>query len=282
MTSAGNIFRCSFLACALRVKCSFVLLYNYAVKNQIHFINTFKNELTILLINRLLKMYVKRVFFFIFCCYMYIWKCPRLQIYWLAAILLSADFTSLLFCVCVCGGGGGAILWYFRIYVASDYFWGFIILNFDIFFFSGWGVGVGAKVRRINIFGGMKILWIFLGVITNWIGLWVIFMHFRFFLLKSMYNMGIFFGLLKFQIFFWGMPDIPYIFLGVNSRCSAQAYVWRKNESTPPLGQPSPTPTYTILFKKKVYVFECFKPWRLKHALNPLWRIYSCFWLLGA
>ena len=40
-------------------------------------------------------------------------------------------------------------------------------------------------------------------------------------------------GLLRFQIFLGGMSDIPDMFLGVNSRCRVQAYIARKNESTP-------------------------------------------------
>ena len=36
--------------------------------------------------------------------------------------------------------------------------------------------------------------------------------------------MGIFCGLLKFEIFF-GMPDIPDIYFWVNSWCWGQAYV---------------------------------------------------------
>ena len=50
-----------------------------------------------------------------------------------------------------CPRGGGAVNFY--TYVGSGYFWGFKILNFNIF-------GV---FRNINIFWGMKILWIFLG-----------------------------------------------------------------------------------------------------------------------
>ena len=46
------------------------------------------------------------------------------------------------------GGGGGGVNLYFHAYVGLGYFGGFKILNF-------------------NIFGGMKILWIFFGVITK-------------------------------------------------------------------------------------------------------------------
>ena len=56
--------------------------------------------------------------------------------------------------------------------------------------------------------------------------------------------MGIFFGSLKFQIIFWGVLEISDIFLGVNGRCWARAYICRKNESTPPppTGRPSVRP----------------------------------------
>ena len=53
--------------------------------------------------------------------------------------------------------------------------------------------------------------------------------------------MGVFFGfakILKFQIFFWVL-EIPDIFFGVNGRCWARAYVWRKIETTTP---PPPPP----------------------------------------
>ena len=53
------------------------------------------------------------------------------------------------------GGGGGTLI--FHTYVGSGYFFGFNILNFKIF-------GV---FRKINVFWGMKILWIFFDVITK-------------------------------------------------------------------------------------------------------------------
>ena len=50
------------------------------------------------------------------------------------------------------GGGGGYLIWsYIR---RLESFLGFEILNFNIF----WGFH-----KNMNIFGGMKILWIFLG-----------------------------------------------------------------------------------------------------------------------
>ena len=36
-------------------------------------------------------------------------------------------------CVCVCGGGGGGELRFSYIFVGWDHFWGFKILNFNIF-----------------------------------------------------------------------------------------------------------------------------------------------------
>ena len=52
---------------------------------------------------------------------------------------------------------GEEILRYFHTYVGSGHFWGFEILNFNIF----------GGFQKKNIFGGMKILWIFFGVITK-------------------------------------------------------------------------------------------------------------------
>ena len=51
-------------------------------------------------------------------------------------------------------GGGGGVLLYFHIYVGSDHFFGFKILNFKK---KNW------VLRKKNIFWGMKILWIFFG-----------------------------------------------------------------------------------------------------------------------
>ena len=50
----------------------------------------------------------------------------------------------------------------------------------SIFFFGGGGGG-GWGFRKINIFLGVKILWIFFGVITNWTIFRVISMHFMVF-----------------------------------------------------------------------------------------------------
>ena len=66
-------------------------------------------------------------------------------------------------------------------------------------------------------------------------------MSFRVFSYGKCTECGYCFGLLKFQrIFFWvlDIPDIFFCFFflggrGVNSSCWAQAYVWRKNESSP-------------------------------------------------
>ena len=60
-------------------------------------------------------------------------------------------------CVCVCGGGGTLIFSY--IYVGLDHFWGFKILNFNIF----WGF------QKYHYFcGGMNVLWIY--HYQNWTG----------------------------------------------------------------------------------------------------------------
>ena len=90
------------------------------------------------------------------------------------------------------------------------------------------------------IFWSLKILWICLfffwgGGGHHKIGLYldVISMHFCVFSESQGREWRIFFGLLKFQIFIWGAWNSWY-FLGVNGRCWARAYIWRKNDSTPP------------------------------------------------
>ena len=55
------------------------------------------------------------------------------------------------------GGGGGGVFWYFHTYVGSGNFWG---SKFWISIFIG-------VFRKMNIFWGMQILWIFFGVITK-------------------------------------------------------------------------------------------------------------------
>ena len=68
--------------------------------------------------------------------------------------------------------------------------------------------------RKINIFWGMKILWIFFGghhKIRLYLG--VISMHFREFSSGLCTELGYIFGFLKFQIFFWVLK-IPDVFLG--------------------------------------------------------------------
>ena len=59
----------------------------------------------------------------------------------------------------VCRGGGGGVLLYFHTYIGSGYFLG---SKFLISIFFGFFI-------KINIFGGLKILWIFfLGSSQNW------------------------------------------------------------------------------------------------------------------
>ena len=85
----------------------------------------------------------------------------------------------------------------------------------------------------MNIFWGMNILWIcFGGSSQNWASFRLITMHFgAFFKVKSS-ELGYFFGLLKFQIFFLGCL-IFLIFFGVNGGPWVRAYVCGKNKSTP-------------------------------------------------
>ena len=78
----------------------------------------------------------------------------------------------------------------------------------------------------MNIFGGMKILWIFFGG-QHKIGLYlrVISMHFRVFSQGQGTEWGIFFGLIRFQIFF--LVCLKFlIFFGVKGRCWARADLW--------------------------------------------------------
>ena len=86
------------------------------------------------------------------------------------------------------GGGGGGCTLIFSCIRRLGLFWGFKNLNFNIF----------GGFRKLNILGGgggMKILWIFFGVIT---------MQFRVFSESQGTKWRILFGLLKFQIFIWG------------------------------------------------------------------------------
>ena len=90
----------------------------------------------------------------------------------------------------------GGYSWYFHTYISrlgqflGSTFW--ISVYFGIF-------------RKMNIFWGMKILWIFFGG-RHKIGLYlgVISMHFRVFSSGQVTEWRIFLGLLKFQIFFGG------------------------------------------------------------------------------
>ena len=89
----------------------------------------------------------------------------------------------------------------------------------------------------MNIFWGMKNLWIFFrggGGGHQRIGLYlgVICLHFRVFSHGQCTEWGIF------LVFFFKISNILgclkfLIFLGVNGRCWARAYVCRKNENTP-------------------------------------------------
>ena len=87
-------------------------------------------------------------------------------------------------CACVCGGGEGGTLIFSYIYVGLDHFFGFKILNFNIF----------GGFRNMIIFWGMEILWIYphkTGLVLRGNSI-----HFRVFL-RSMCPMGIFFGVAK-------------------------------------------------------------------------------------
>ena len=107
---------------------------------------------------------------------------------------------------------------------------GFKILNFNIF----WGF------QRNEYFWGYEdFVDIFWGVITNWTKL-----RGHFYVLYGLFKVNVqkggIFGVAKISNIFLGcLNEIPDIFLGVNGRCWARAYVYRKNESTHP---PPPPP----------------------------------------
>ena len=70
----------------------------------------------------------------------------------------------------------------------------------------------------------MMKLWTFLGGHHNWAFFWggrgsfILYIYFLGLFLKvKVQNWNIFWGVLYVK-YFWGMPDVPVIFLGVNSR----------------------------------------------------------------
>ena len=143
--------------------------------------------------------------------------------------------------MCVGGGGRGGYSDIFYIYVSWDHFWGFKILNFNIFFFFLGGRGF----RNIILLG----VWRFCGYYHYKTGLvlGVISIHFRFFFLRSMCRMGILFGVAQNYKYILGSGWYSLYILGVDSRCWVQAYVWRK------------TREYIIMskFKTPKYIIKC-------------------------
>ena len=87
---------------------------------------------------------------------------------------------------------------------------------------------MGFFFRKINIFRGMKILWIFSRG-HHKIGLYlgVISMHLGSFLKVKVQNSGYFLGLLKFQTFF-GVLEIPDIFGGEGQMLSPSLRMKKK------------------------------------------------------
>ena len=96
------------------------------------------------------------------------------------------------------------VLCYFHTYVGSGYFFGFKILNFNIFLWFS---------EKMNIFWGYEdFVDIFFWSSQNWASLRVISMHFMVIFKVNVQNWD-FWGLLKFQIFFWSAWNSWY-FLG--------------------------------------------------------------------
>ena len=84
----------------------------------------------------------------------------------------------------------------------------FVFQFYLFFFFEGGGF------RKINIFWGVKILWIFFGVITNWTIFRGHFYAFYGLFLRSRHRMGIFLGVSKTSNIFFRVLEIPDIFGG--------------------------------------------------------------------
>ena len=94
------------------------------------------------------------------------------------------------------GGVGGTLIFSYIRNVGGGNFVGFKYFEFHYF---------GGFSGKMNIFWGMKILWIFLGVITKLDYIkGSLLCILGFFFKVKVQNWGYFWGLLKFQIFFGG------------------------------------------------------------------------------
>ena len=103
---------------------------------------------------------------------------------------------------------GGTLIFSY-IYVGWDHFWGFKILNFNIYFFFGGG---GGGVQKYHFLGGCED---FVDIsLQNWTGFRGHFYTFQGFFLRSMCRMGILFGVAQNCKYFWYLADIPDIFGG--------------------------------------------------------------------
>ena len=97
----------------------------------------------------------------------------------------------------------------------------------SVFPLGGWG---GGGVRKLNIFGGMKILWIFFGD-HHKIGIYleVITMNFRVFSEGQGTDWRIFLGCSNFKYLFGVLEILDFFFffffLGGGCRCWARAYI---------------------------------------------------------
>ena len=111
------------------------------------------------------------------------------------------------------------VLWHIHKNVGLGHYWGFKILNF--------GAGGGGGQKNEYILRYEESVYIFWDHYKIWVLLGVIFIHLGAFLKVKLQN-GIFLGGRSNFKYFWGMPDFPDIFGGINSRCWVQAYVSRK------------------------------------------------------
>ena len=94
--------------------------------------------------------------------------------------------------MCVRGGGGGGTLIFSYIYVGSEHFWGFKIMNFNIF----------GGFQKYHYFWGYED---FVDIpLQNWTGFRGHFYTFQGFFLRSMCRMGIFLGVAQNYKYFLG------------------------------------------------------------------------------
>ena len=158
---------------------------------------------------------------------------------------------------------------FFHTYVGSGYFGGFKILNFNIFW---------VFQKKWIFLGYEDLVDIFLGSSQNWASFRFISMHFRAFFKVKGTELGWFFWLLKFQVFFWGAWYFWY-FCGWTVDAGPEPTNEEKTR-VPPLGRDS-TMSYVWVFfqikrKRNAYLYLflprlCRNSHRNPIVLRHLW-----------